>query len=1759
MKKYIVIIILIGIILGSVLAYNTIKVENENNKLFIESGYILQSMQANEQTVERYYFNADETYKTKFDTKVVFYNTEGEEVTTNKTNFIHYSDGSISAFTNGVLLDLNNIDADPITYYNIMANDILKKSGENYTISNLDQTLKFTNLIWKIDTNKYIIISNDINLVFGEEKTNTIKGYVELEYLDNEIVKIYNQETTYQTISSNAYIDLPDEIRINLGKRIVSKSNENKMSLENMVIDSDDNITIVDLAEEEQKQNEDSNTTGENEITNNETVVNNNSSNSSNNSGSTIINGNGNGNNSGIGNDSGTSGNIGGNNTPVTVTKSPRYIIESLDVTSTGFDASITIEDEDNTLVSDSKVYVLENSTGKTVYQYVETLGVYEIQIEVASLKPDTEYTLVVESSYTIEGVTYTKNFIYKIFRTSVLGIEIEKDILTDSSIGVALVINKDSKIKSADVVISDMEGKIIETKTININETDASADKKELVEFQNLTSNTEYTIRLTNILYDGQILVNSNIEGKTFKTLKERPTLSGTNYEINKRDGNFKLSLSNVEDADKGIQNYKFLIYDTRSVNNNEPVKEIESSTPEITLQIDEETISRNVGYTFKVIAEFYDNEKYFSYSSELSNVFVMDGVEFPTIRFEEKEVTFERIQGTIRIEDNGNTIDEVNNEFTITYTDSTGKINSYTSIGSYDIPVDINNLRANETYKFSIYTTVNLQDGNDPIDECYIGGVVVQTKIPKNMTVDFEQEESDIKNVFNVNVQLKPEIPSQGTLEPETLTGLTVSIYPGQTLNGEYPTGSPLRTIKLIDTNSDPYISDLKEQFFDNSISITPESFNASNSDFRDEYYTLTITNAYDYTDYSNELPILNNVFTIKTNGYMPDLPTDTDNAVIVTPIRNYTQETPREDLNGDTIVGYSLKAVYDNTGMYAKKVIYKAYDANTGNLIDTIELNVGEDGVIPEGVFDVLDGTPLDIKDTDALRRGNSYYFTYEMYLDLNNDGEAETKYPYENNIVLKSRTQTPQKQEPNLWWYPTTSTNNSITFKYQFKDVDNTVGNNNQIIVKVNNATLSQKNIYTTADNSNNLVTFDNLREGTLSLIWTKCLVKTQGLLDETILVQYFETTNSISGLTYEVDYDETKISINFDESDVLDYVTGVRVEMQAEDNAELIYVKDFLTIPSTNTINISYNELGLLLKHNVKVNVFAYYDSGVVGFETDADKYITLQQAYEDANEQIYYYDINDSANLIPDTESMGNMYKAEREGNVMTLQNVITGRTTSVELTYSSEGLMYQGNVILQKQIEEEKVVCIGDDVIYFDKIIPGISLLDENNQWQISTELDNASVKVDLLVDPSANLKEDLIYIDLYQTDSEYREENFVKTIAVNVNDFDDVIKITDLITTSYYFIKFRTILISDDGTEEELYLYDLDFQISGRLYYFSTLADVGVNNIEINYVADSYEQKNIDITYTLDRTTGYDRIEYKLYHLVNDEYEEVMGEITGDQIFNNEMNKKISINPGSGFIFGDTYKLEIIPIAEYTNLEGEIEILELGKKEKEFTFTKLLNPTIAVSGTREENNQIVFKVTVYDDDKVIVGNKYTIKILNGSLEDITPEEYAGESFSVDILNNIFTINNVENTQSYTILVETQTDRDNKGTEENYVKFSKTYMLPAINEYGISVGNVTASKNDNDNSKIDLLFNNSYKLTDIETITYSIYNTNGYSQSSRKDFLPTQITSGDETYYKYTLEESLAEYGKYYVELQFIKDNKVIEVVSIEYVYLES
>lgn len=193
MKKYVFFIVSIGVILAGLLFYNVYNIQKENMKNFEEPGYILQSASGQTQKIDKYYFNANEEYKIKNNQKVIFKDTSGDEVYTTKDNFIHYNNGAISSLQKGVLINLANIEQDPITYYSIAANQIVKKQGENYYINHLNNKLQFKNLIWKISDTKYLIAGNAMTVTFDDGTTKEINGYIELEYLDNQIIKLYNQ------------------------------------------------------------------------------------------------------------------------------------------------------------------------------------------------------------------------------------------------------------------------------------------------------------------------------------------------------------------------------------------------------------------------------------------------------------------------------------------------------------------------------------------------------------------------------------------------------------------------------------------------------------------------------------------------------------------------------------------------------------------------------------------------------------------------------------------------------------------------------------------------------------------------------------------------------------------------------------------------------------------------------------------------------------------------------------------------------------------------------------------------------------------------------------------------------------------------------------------------------------------------------------------------------------------------------------------------------------------------------------------------------------------------------------------------------------------------------------------------------------------------------------------------------------------------------------------------------------------------------
>lgn len=882
MKKYIAFFILIGVILCTVLTFSVINVQKGKQLEFSESGYILSG------TSDRYYFSENEKYTTSYDNQIVFNDTEGTKVTLNNDNFIHYTSGNITSLQGGVLLDLSKINDNPIVYYNVPANKEIKKISTRYTVQNLKEDVSFSEGIWKISANKYLILANNMKVTLSNGNTKDVEGFVEVEYSDNEVVKIYNQEFSYQTISSDSFIELGDGVKLNLGTKIISVNGENKMTLENMVIDSNDNVTLIDMDEEENK--EDTNTESNTEA-NNTTGGSTSSTTTTNNNGSTtVVGGNG---------TTGSSGNneimfnvepmnivyefVSNTETKVdeTVTqKEPEVRLDNMEISAVGVKGTIQIKDEEDLLSKNDNITVkiLNNATGKVVYLEEESYGTFSIPLDVQTLTPDTSYSVIVNATYTLNDNIYNKNFLYKTFVTGSMGIEISKAYYTANSMTFNLNF-KDENVESAILYLLDKDGNEI----INQNRTVQNSGGIEEIEFTGLTSNTDYIVKVANVKYNGalqdgeswQILYNC-------KTLKEKASIDELSFSINKRDGIFTLNIDKITDKDNAIQSYNYYVFLYDRILNDEGAYETtydvknpvyQEQTTEKSVQVpvgnsDDSKIVREKNYGFKVVATTYDNEKYVDIESTITGVFSLTGKKFPTVRFTKitnNNYDTTEIKGVLDIIDNENTVVvDKNNPLIVNYYSDviqTTELVKITSLGMYTdgegtqygkttdqdgntvirISVDLgregndfNGLKTATTYTFSVYGTVDLQDEmseDGGYKNAYIGSSMVTTNtytpIIANLSVP---ENAPSQNAFTVDLKLS----SDSIASRESLTSLDVKVYEG---SGDINTGDTQSFSKTItNLNYDQLknnvvkdenateVTSLQSLLFDNTLRIRP-----------------------------------------------------------------------------------------------------------------------------------------------------------------------------------------------------------------------------------------------------------------------------------------------------------------------------------------------------------------------------------------------------------------------------------------------------------------------------------------------------------------------------------------------------------------------------------------------------------------------------------------------------------------------------------------------------------------------------------------------------------------------------------------------------------------------------------------------------------------------------------------------------------------------------------------------------------------------
>ena len=240
-NKSLVIIILVSIIAFSTLVFSLYKFAFKDKPTFYADGYV--SITDKDVPTKAYFLSGTE-YKNGYSDDIIFDNKDDEKTVVSKYSFAFYNNKSINYLTTGVLMPLDNKKKKYVSYYNIKSNYLIEYKDNKYQISTKDKDISFDYFIGRISDNKYLVAGNNLKLKLSSSDKMLENYYYEIEFTEKNIVKINSSDLNIETISSECYILAGDNVKIDLSKKNILYNDEEKVKLEEIVINSDQNIDI---------------------------------------------------------------------------------------------------------------------------------------------------------------------------------------------------------------------------------------------------------------------------------------------------------------------------------------------------------------------------------------------------------------------------------------------------------------------------------------------------------------------------------------------------------------------------------------------------------------------------------------------------------------------------------------------------------------------------------------------------------------------------------------------------------------------------------------------------------------------------------------------------------------------------------------------------------------------------------------------------------------------------------------------------------------------------------------------------------------------------------------------------------------------------------------------------------------------------------------------------------------------------------------------------------------------------------------------------------------------------------------------------------------------------------------------------------------------------------------------------------------------------------------------------------------------------
>lgn len=245
-SKGVLVVLIASLFLSGGVGVFTMMQKKGHQKSFRESGYMVDGTESLDGGYAKYQFEEGTKLQVRYPDKLVFKDVESKEVVTDSLVFLHYNSGNVESLTGGVIVDLDELkEKGYLDYYNLAPEAVLESQGNTYVLQSRDGSMYLQNFIWKIGENKYLLVSDHIDVSFSDSQTRSYEKFIELKYYNEGILSILSDEDAYRTVSGNCIATIGNGIRIDLATRTILSDEEVCLSLEQVVYNADDAIDVL--------------------------------------------------------------------------------------------------------------------------------------------------------------------------------------------------------------------------------------------------------------------------------------------------------------------------------------------------------------------------------------------------------------------------------------------------------------------------------------------------------------------------------------------------------------------------------------------------------------------------------------------------------------------------------------------------------------------------------------------------------------------------------------------------------------------------------------------------------------------------------------------------------------------------------------------------------------------------------------------------------------------------------------------------------------------------------------------------------------------------------------------------------------------------------------------------------------------------------------------------------------------------------------------------------------------------------------------------------------------------------------------------------------------------------------------------------------------------------------------------------------------------------------------------------------------------